>query len=89
MSELETAVQQWLDEVVIGLHNEIAHRAIHLCVVLGLCFLVFPRPKRMGGPWEWIVSIGLVVFYLLLGVGLLRELNDPVSTGAQVAWYKA
>ncbi|MCB1997207.1 MAG: hypothetical protein KDG57_15260, partial [Rhodoferax sp.] len=69
-----------------GLHNEIAHRAIHLCVVLGLCFLVFPRPKRMGGPWEWIVSVGLVVFYLLLGVGLLRELNDPVSTGAQAAF---
>jgi TRAP transporter 4TM/12TM fusion protein len=66
-----------------GLHNEIAHRAIHLTVVLGLCFLVFPRPKRLGGPWEWIVSVGLVVFYLLLGVGLLRELNDPVSPGAQ------
>jgi TRAP transporter 4TM/12TM fusion protein len=66
-----------------GLENEIAHRAIHLTVVLGLCFLVFPRPKRLGGPWEWIVSIGLVVFYLLLGLGLLRELNDPVSPAAQ------
>ena len=66
-----------------GLENEIAHRAIHLSVVLGLCFLVFPRPKRLGGPWEWIVSIGLVIFYLLLGLGLLRELNDPVSPAAQ------
>ena len=66
-----------------GLRNEIAHRAIHLTVVLGLCFLVFPRPKRLGGPWEWIVSIGLVAFYLLLGVGLLRELNDPVPPAAQ------
>ena len=28
-----------------GLENEIAHRAIHLTVVLGLCFLVFPRQK--------------------------------------------
>ena len=34
-----------------GLHNEIAHRAIHLAVVLGLCFLVFPRQKRLRGPW--------------------------------------
>jgi TRAP-type uncharacterized transport system fused permease subunit len=32
-----------------GLHNEIAHRAIHLSVVLGLCFLVFPRQKRLPG----------------------------------------
>ena len=42
-----------------GLHNEIAHRAIHLAVVLGLCFLVFPRQKRLPGAWEWIVSAGL------------------------------
>lgn len=69
-----------------GLHNEIAHRAIHLCVVLGLCFLVFPRPPRMGGNWEWTVSIGLVAFYLLLGVGLLRELNEPVSLAAQATF---
>ena len=69
-----------------GLHNEIAHRAIHLCVVLGLCFLVFPRPPRMGGHWEWTVSIGLVAFYLLLGVGLLRELNEPVSLAAQATF---
>jgi TRAP-type uncharacterized transport system fused permease subunit len=61
-----------------GLHNEIAHRAIHLSVVLGLCFLVFPRQKRLPGPWEWIVSIGLVAFYLLLGWGLLRELGPDV-----------
>lgn len=54
-----------------GLHNEIAHRAIHLSVVLGLCFLVFPRQKRLPGPWEWIVSIGLVAFYLMLGWGLM------------------
>lgn len=32
-----------------GLRNEIAHRAIHLSVVLGLCFLVFPRQRRLPG----------------------------------------
>ncbi|MEI8268238.1 MAG: TRAP transporter permease [Betaproteobacteria bacterium] len=62
-----------------GLHNEIAHRAIHLSVVLGLCFLVFPRQKRLSGPWEWIVSAGLAVFYVLLGWGLLKS-----SAGAEV-----
>jgi TRAP transporter 4TM/12TM fusion protein len=69
-----------------GLHNEIAHRAIHLCVVLGLCFLVFPRQRRLPGPWEWIVSIGLVAFYAMLGIGLLRDLGDAVPTSAQAAF---
>jgi TRAP transporter 4TM/12TM fusion protein len=72
-----------------GLHNEIAHRAIHLSVVLGLCFLVFPRQRRLPGPWEWIVSIGLVAFYLVLGFGLLRELGDAVPAGAQLAFIGA
>jgi len=69
-----------------GLHNEIAHRAIHLSIVLGLCFLVFPRQRRLPGPWEWIVSVGLGVFYLGLGVGLLRALGEPVPPAAQAAF---
>lgn len=69
-----------------GLHNEIAHRAIHLTVVLGLCFLVFPRQKRLPGPWEWISSIGLVVFYLLLGIGLLNSISDPIPASAQLTF---
>ena len=66
-----------------GLHNEIAHRAIHLTVVLGLCFLVFPRQRRLPGPWEWITAIGLVVFYLLLGFSLLSSISDPIPASAQ------
>jgi TRAP transporter 4TM/12TM fusion protein len=69
-----------------GLHNEIAHRAIHLSVVLGLCFLVFPRQRRLPGPWEWIVSIGLVVFYLVLGAQLLNAISDPIPPAAQAAF---
>ncbi len=69
-----------------GLHNEIAHRAIHLSVVLGLCFLVFPRQKRLPGPWEWLVSLGLVAFYLFMGVQLLGSLNDPVPDGMRYAF---
>jgi TRAP-type uncharacterized transport system fused permease subunit len=68
-----------------GLHNEIAHRAIHLSVVLGLCFLVFPRQKRLPGPWEWIVSIGLVAFYLVMGWGLVQQVGADVPPGAQAA----
>jgi len=69
-----------------GLENEIAHRAIHLSVVLGLCFLVFPRQKRMKGHWEWTSSIFLVAFYLMMGLGLLNSLSDPVPTGAKVTF---
>lgn len=69
-----------------GLHNEIAHRAIHLAVVLGLCFLVFPRPKRLPGHWEWSVSALLALFYLGLGWGLLRALNEPVPLAAQLVF---
>ncbi|MEY2617481.1 MAG: hypothetical protein RL522_483 [Pseudomonadota bacterium] len=69
-----------------GLHNEIAHRAIHLSVVLGLCFLVFPRQRRLSGHWEWTVSLGLVAFYLFMGVSLLNNLSEPVSLGAKAAF---
>jgi TRAP transporter 4TM/12TM fusion protein len=69
-----------------GLHNEIAHRAIHLSVVLGLCFLVFPRQKRLPGPWEWTVSLGLVAFYLFMGWSLLEKVTDPVTDAMRYAF---
>lgn len=65
-----------------GLQNEIAHRAIHLSVVLGLCFLVFPRQKPLAGAWEWILPITLGSFYILFGWWLVQALGDdlPEST---------
>lgn len=69
-----------------GLHNEIAHRAIHLSVVLGLCFLVFPRPKRLGGPWEWVVSAGLALFYLLMGWSLVQGFGPEVPGSAKAVF---
>jgi TRAP transporter 4TM/12TM fusion protein len=69
-----------------GLHNEIAHRAIHLSVVLGLCFLVFPRQRRLGGPWEWIVSAGLALFYLVMGWSLVGAVGAEAPPGAQAAF---
>ncbi len=69
-----------------GLHNEIAHRAIHLSVVLGLVFLVFPRQKRLPGPWEWIVSAGLALFYLVLGWSLVQSVGAEVPAAAKTAF---
>lgn len=70
-----------------GLHNEIAHRAIHLSVVLGLCFLVFPRQRRLPGPWEWLVSLALVLFYLVLGYSLVQSVGADAPPGAQLVFY--
>ena len=71
-----------------GLHNEIAHRAIHLSVVLGLCFLVFPRQKRLQGPWEWGVSLLMAAFHLLLGWGLMQSsAGADVPLAGQLAFY--
>ncbi|MEQ1805279.1 MAG: TRAP transporter permease [Burkholderiaceae bacterium] len=69
-----------------GLHNEIAHRAIHLSVVLGLVFLVFPRQKRLPGPWEWIVSAALALFYLVLGWSLVQSVGAEVPAAAKTAF---
>ena len=70
-----------------GLHNEIAHRAIHLAVVLGLCFLVFPRQQRLPGPWEWIVSAGLGAFYLFMGWQLMGALPEAVPDGMRYGFF--
>ena len=71
-----------------GLHNEVAHRAIHLCVVLGLCFLVFPRQRRLPGPWEWIVSLAMASFHVLLGWGLMQSsAGSELPPAAKAAFY--
>ena len=65
-----------------GLHNEVEHRAIHLSVVLGLCFLVFPRQKPLPGIWEWVVPLLLGTFYMLIAWWLVDSLGsdlDPVT----------
>ncbi len=72
-----------------GLFNEIAHRAIHLSVVLGLVFLVFPRQQRLGGPWEWIVSLTLVAFYVLLGWQLSGSLETRTTAEQRLAFAAA
>ncbi len=69
-----------------GLHNEIAHRAIHLSVVMGLCFLVFPRQARLPGPWEWTVSAALALFYLVLGWSLVQSVGADAPASAKAAF---
>ena len=69
-----------------GLHNEIMHRAIHLTIVLGLCFLVFPRQKALPGIWEWVLPLTLSAFYLLFGWWLVQALGDDLPTSTAIVF---
>ncbi len=62
-----------------GLLVEIKHRAFHLALVLGLIFLVFPRPnparhtKAITTEWAWALSFA--VFYVYLAWDLVQRLS--------------
>jgi TRAP transporter 4TM/12TM fusion protein len=62
-----------------GLLVEIKHRAFHLALVLGLIFLVFPRPhppataKAAATTWGWALAFS--AFYLYLGWDLYVRLG--------------
>ncbi len=62
-----------------GLLDEIKHRSFHLTLVLGLIFLVFPRPALPMQPakatraWGW--SLAFAAFYLYLAWDLVSTLQ--------------
>jgi TRAP transporter 4TM/12TM fusion protein len=62
-----------------GLLVEIKHRTFHLALVLGLIFLVFPRPAPATGArgiareWGWALTFG--AFYFYLGWDLVARLT--------------
>ncbi|MFO1325375.1 MAG: TRAP transporter permease [Burkholderiales bacterium] len=63
-----------------GLLVEIKHRAFHLALVLGLVFLVFPRPTpaadRTGIAKEWGWALAFGAFYAYLAWDLVARLTD-------------
>lgn len=62
-----------------GLLDEIKHRSFHLALVLGLIFLVFPRPqlparrRQAASAWAW--SLAFAAFYVYLGWDLVGSLK--------------
>ncbi len=62
-----------------GLLDEIKHRSFHLALVLGLIFLVFPRPalparrRQAASAWAW--SLAFAAFYVYLGWDLVASLK--------------
>ncbi len=65
-----------------GLENEILHRAIHLSVVLGLCFLVFPFEMKDKPLKAWTISLFFISFYVLIAykliIGLIGNVDDSI-----------
>jgi len=63
-----------------GLLVEIKHRSFHLALVLGLIFLVFPRPRlprdrlQAGKAWAW--SLAFSAFYLYLAWSLVERMSS-------------
>ncbi len=68
-----------------GLLDEIKHRTFHLALVLGLIFLVFPRPtpartaQGIGKEWGWALAFG--TFYLYLAWDLVSSLTSSGELG--------
>jgi TRAP transporter 4TM/12TM fusion protein len=73
-----------------GLLVEIKHRTFHLALVLGLIFLVFPRPALpsqrapAAGAWGW--AFVFAAFYVYLAWDLMRSLTATGELSA-VAGY--
>lgn len=69
-----------------GLLNEIAHRTIHLGLVMGLLFLVFPRPKVHHSWWAWGTSLTFAVFYGYIAFSIVNELGEQLNWGLKIGF---
>jgi len=67
-----------------GLLNEVTHRTVHLTLVLGLVFLVFPRrtPKNMASDWGF--GLSFASFYLFLAWQLTSRFSDQMSFSGKI-----
>ncbi len=62
-----------------GLLNEVMHRTVHLTLVLGLVFLVFPRRKPKKIISDWAFGLCFAVFYLFLAWQLTNRFSDQIT----------
>lgn len=63
-----------------GLLNEVMHRTVHLTLVLGLVFLVFPRKPVEKPVRAWMFGLGFAAFYLFLAWQLTHRFSDQISS---------
>jgi len=67
-----------------GLLNEVMHRTVHLTLVLGLVFLVFPRRKPKKLIREWAFGLCFSAFYLFLAWQLTNRFADQLTPVKQL-----
>jgi len=67
-----------------GLLNEVMHRTVHLTLVLGLVFLVFPRRQPGKLATDWIFSLCFAAFYIFLGWQLSARFADDLPLAGEI-----
>ncbi|WDP93123.1 MAG: TRAP transporter permease [Desulfobacter sp.] len=66
-----------------GLLNEVMHRTVHLTLVLGLVFLIFPRKPVEKPVRAWGFGLGFAAFYLFLAWQLTHRFSSEIPFWAQ------
>ncbi len=67
-----------------GLLNEVMHRTVHLTLVIGLVFLVFPRRIPEKPAQEWGFGLAFAAFYLFLAWQLTHRFSTEIPMIGQV-----
>jgi TRAP transporter 4TM/12TM fusion protein len=68
-----------------GLLNEVTHRTVHLSLVLGLVFLVFPR-RKPGKKFiqDWGFGLSFASFYLFLAWQLTNRFSQEMPVWGKI-----
>ncbi len=69
-----------------GLLNEVIHRTVHLTLVLGLVFLVFPRRKPEKLISDWGFGLCFATFYLFLAWQLISRFSTEMTLAKQAGF---
>ncbi|HCY84694.1 MAG TPA: transporter [Desulfobacteraceae bacterium] len=67
-----------------GLLNEVTHRTVHLTLVLGLVFLIFPRRKPEKPVSDWGFGLSFAAFYLFLAWQLVNRFSGEIPFAGQI-----
>ena len=67
-----------------GLLNEVMHRTVHLTLVIGLVFLVFPRRIPEKPAQEWGFGLAFAIFYMFLAWQLTNRFADEMPMLGQL-----
>ena len=67
-----------------GLLNEVTHRTVHLTLVLGLVFLVFPRQTPKNIVSDWGFGLCFAGFYLFLAWQLTSRFANQMPLSGKV-----